>query len=158
MRDAAGPASDTLAIVGYADRFSARPGDSVAVMVSAEVPYRAEVVRLISGESARDGSGFREEVVAGDPATEHEGRRQRYPLGSYGLVAPIPPSCRLRHSRDVLRLPDHARSTPPGPAGHGSLAAGASTPPADWSFVAGDAEANTGVPLPASRWVFVAAR
>ena len=157
MPDAAPPAPDALLIVGYADRFSARPGESVSVMVSADAPYRAEVVRLISGESARDGSGFREEVVTAIPATTRPGRHQEYRLGSYGIVAadaaftpdgPFTVTCFLYPT-----TPDRCRQALISTSDWGL----AIDPAAGLVFAAGDAEAATGVPLPASRWVFVAA-
>ncbi|MBM4409041.1 MAG: LamG domain-containing protein, partial [Chloroflexi bacterium] len=146
-----------LPIAGYTDRLSVRPGESIRVMVSADVPYRADVVRLISGESARDGSGFREEVVAAIPASNHPGRRQPYHLGSYGIIpvdaafAPVGP-----FTVTCFLFP-----TTPGRRRQALLATNrwqlAIDPAGGLVFAAGATEAHTGVPLPASRWVFVAA-
>ena len=39
-----------MKIVGYADRLSVQPGQSIRFMVSSELPaYRTEIVRLIHG-------------------------------------------------------------------------------------------------------------
>ena len=40
-------------LIGYVDRFSARPGETVAVKVSRELgdPYRADLVRIIHGDA-----------------------------------------------------------------------------------------------------------
>jgi len=40
-------------LIGYVDRFSARPGETVAVKVSSELgdPYRADLVRIIHGDA-----------------------------------------------------------------------------------------------------------
>lgn len=148
---------DDLPIVGYTDRLSVRPGEPLRVMVSADVPYRAEVVRLISGETARDGSGFREEVVAAIPARDHPGRRQSYRLGSYGIVdadpaftppGPFTVACFLYPT-----TPDRRRQALLS-TNNWHLAI---DPAGGLVFAAGGAEASTGVPLPASRWLFVAA-
>ncbi|HZF36809.1 MAG TPA: hypothetical protein VE914_23665, partial [Candidatus Angelobacter sp.] len=56
----------TLAIVGYADRMSVRPGGRLKVMVSCETGaagYRAEIVRLICGDDSPNGPGYKERPV-----------------------------------------------------------------------------------------------
>lgn len=42
-------------LIGYVDRFSARPGETVAVKVSSKLgdPYRAELVRDIDDDDRR---------------------------------------------------------------------------------------------------------
>ena len=53
-----------MRVVGYADRFSIQPGETIKFMVSSEVPqYRADIVRLIHGDTNPKGPGFKEEVV-----------------------------------------------------------------------------------------------
>ena len=53
-------------IVGYADRISVAPGERIRFMVSCEPEvssYRAEIVRLLSGDTQPDGPGYRDEAV-----------------------------------------------------------------------------------------------
>ena len=50
-----------LKLIGYADRFSVAPGETIRFMVSAleGQAYRAEIVRLIHGDANPDGPGFK---------------------------------------------------------------------------------------------------
>ncbi|MEX2650037.1 MAG: N,N-dimethylformamidase beta subunit family domain-containing protein, partial [Alphaproteobacteria bacterium] len=75
-------------IVGYADRMSARPGEAIRFMASCEdVPsYRADLVRLISGDHHPDGCGFIERVVPSVLGTTHRGRRQIIHAGSFATI------------------------------------------------------------------------
>ena len=69
-----------LAILGYADRMSVRPGDRLKVMVSCEsgaTSYRAELVRLICGDDRPDGPGYKEQKVAHPANRDYPGRRRR---------------------------------------------------------------------------------
>ena len=51
-------------IVGYADRYSVRAGDTIRFMVSSKLPsYQADIVRLIHGDVNPEGPGFKEEPV-----------------------------------------------------------------------------------------------
>lgn len=56
----------TKTLVGYCDPISARPGEQVSLMLSADHPSTCtvEVVRLICGDLSTKGHGFHEEVVA----------------------------------------------------------------------------------------------
>ena len=56
-----------LKLIGYADRFSVAPGETIRFMVSAleDQPYQAEIVRLIHGDANPEGPGFKSEQVAG---------------------------------------------------------------------------------------------
>src|SRR5262245_16966829 len=83
----------TLAILGYADRISVRPGDRLKIMVSCEAGakhYRAELVRLICGDDRPDGAGYKEQPVAHPANRSYPGRRQELHPGSYVLVPPAP--------------------------------------------------------------------
>src|SRR5215475_13052096 len=76
----------TLAIVGYADRMSVRPGATLKVMVSCETgaaSYRAELVRLICGDDSPNGPGYKERPVEHPANGTYPGRRQRIHAGSY---------------------------------------------------------------------------
>ncbi|MGE0118917.1 MAG: N,N-dimethylformamidase beta subunit family domain-containing protein [Dongiaceae bacterium] len=81
----------TLAIVGYADAWSVRPGDSIKVMVSCETGatrYRAEIVRLVCGDDSAKGPGYKERPVAHPANGDYPGRRQPIHAGSYVRVPP----------------------------------------------------------------------
>lgn len=81
-------------VVGYVDRLYAYPGDEVTVRVSAYGPdkrYRAELVRLINGETGPKGPGLKEERVACAVEGEHEGVEQTTSFGSHGIVEHVPP-------------------------------------------------------------------
>ena len=76
-----------MGIVGYADRLSVRPGETVKFMVSSQSPrYRASIVRLIHGDSNPKGPGIKEESVDTPANAEYSGTRQVLPLGSYVKV------------------------------------------------------------------------
>ncbi|HVM86028.1 MAG TPA: hypothetical protein VMW18_19185, partial [Candidatus Binatia bacterium] len=78
-----------LKIVGYADRLSVRPGESLAFKVSCEAgasDYEAEIVRLICGDDSPQGPGFKAEPVAASVNGRYPGRRQRVNAGSFGVI------------------------------------------------------------------------
>ncbi len=81
-----------LPITGYLDRFSARPGESLAVKIS--VPsgagYRAKLRRVISGDPNPAGPGLRFEDLAVRFDTAFQGRHQPIHLGSYALMPKAP--------------------------------------------------------------------
>jgi N,N-dimethylformamidase len=80
-----------MEVVGYADRFSVRPGETIRFMVSCErSKYRAEIVRLIHGDPNPRGPGFKEKAVRTAASGEYRGRRQTLPLGSYAVVDDSP--------------------------------------------------------------------
>jgi N,N-dimethylformamidase len=83
----------TLGIVGYADRFSVRPGESLKVMVSCEgaaTRYQAQLVQLICGDDSPAGPGYKERLIAHPSNGEYAGRRQAIHAGSYVRVPPHP--------------------------------------------------------------------
>jgi N,N-dimethylformamidase len=78
-----------LKIVGYTDRLSARPGETIAFKVSCEAgadAYDAEIIRLICGDDSPGGPGFKAEPVAASVNGRYPGRRQRVNCGSFGIV------------------------------------------------------------------------
>jgi len=78
-----------LKIVGYTDRPSVRPGESLAFKVSCEggaAAYDAEIVRLICGDDSPQGPGFKSEPVAASVNGPYPGRKQRINCGSFGYV------------------------------------------------------------------------
>jgi N,N-dimethylformamidase len=86
------------ALVGYTDRLSAAPGDTIRFMVSSQHPsYRADLVRLIHGDTSPDGPGFKEHVLESPVNGEHPGRVRDLLGGSYVRV-PDDPQLRLTGS------------------------------------------------------------
>ncbi|HWI75338.1 MAG TPA: N,N-dimethylformamidase beta subunit family domain-containing protein [Baekduia sp.] len=73
-------------VMGYVDRPSAAPGETVAVHVStdAAATWTADLVRLLSADLAPEGPPFREAAVEAVPAVEREALVQPTPVGSYG--------------------------------------------------------------------------
>lgn len=83
----------TLAVVGYADQMTVRPGGRLKVMVSCEAgdaSYRAEIVQLICGDDSPNGPGYKERRIEHPANGEYRGRRQAIQAGSYVRVAPAP--------------------------------------------------------------------
>jgi N,N-dimethylformamidase len=82
-----------IEILGYADRFAVRPGETIAFKVSCEAGaprYRADIVRLRCGDDRPDGPGFRETEIEAACAGDYPGRQQPIECGSYVRVAPRP--------------------------------------------------------------------
>ncbi|WP_295651174.1 N,N-dimethylformamidase beta subunit family domain-containing protein [uncultured Dietzia sp.] len=76
-----------MKIIGYADRFSAFPGDALDVLVSCDAEsYRADVVQLIHGDTNPDGPGFKIREIETDLPDSYEGRVQRIYTGSFAVV------------------------------------------------------------------------
>jgi N,N-dimethylformamidase len=154
-------------ITAYTDAFSVQPGDTLPVRVSTTVrAYRADVVRLISAETARDGSGFLEEVVPAIPATDHEGREQGYPFGSWASV-PDHPALHLTGAFTLQAWIQPTRLA----AGEQTILARMDASGAGYALAVGAdgalelivgggrevARFTSGVPLAEGRWSFVAA-
>ena len=77
----------TTELIGYADKISVSPGQTVGFHVSTDCPeYNVSIVRLIRGD--RTGQGFREEEVDAIPA--RRGRKQAAHPGSYAIVEDHP--------------------------------------------------------------------
>src|SRR6476659_8227463 len=79
---------DALPITGYLDRLSHRPGESFTAHVSLAEPgpYRARLVRVLSGDPNPQGPGLRFEDLSQHFDARLGGRRQEVRLGSYGVV------------------------------------------------------------------------
>ena len=77
----------TMKIVGYGDRWSVQPGETIRFMVSTEAPhYDARVVRLIHGDTNPAGPGYKERPVASTIEGQYQGRVQAYHPGSFAVV------------------------------------------------------------------------
>ena len=81
-----------LKIVGYPDRFSVRPGETIRFMVSSELsaPYRVDFVRIVHGDVNPDGPGFKEIRVDGPTSGSYPSRFQAIHPGSCAVVADNP--------------------------------------------------------------------
>ena len=80
------PPSGTL--IGYADRLSVRPGESLRIHASSSAAeLELEVVRLLCGDEAPDGPGARSEVVEVAGAGRHAAALQDTATGSFGLAS-----------------------------------------------------------------------
>ena len=78
-------------LVGYTDRLSAAPGDTVRFMVSSEHPrFRADLVRLIHGDESPAGPGYKEREVPSAINGEYPGRSKPIHSGSYVHVPSHP--------------------------------------------------------------------
>ena len=77
-----------LRLIGYGDRWTVQQGERVAFHVTCDGPaaYRAELVRLVHGDTHPSGPGFKEVRVASAADGTYPGRRQVIHSGSYGLV------------------------------------------------------------------------
>ena len=76
-------------LIGYVDRFSARPGERIAVKVSSRLaePYRADLLRIIHGDANPAGPGLKFEEVEATFAGAYPSRFQPAHSGSYGIVS-----------------------------------------------------------------------
>jgi N,N-dimethylformamidase len=78
-------------LIGYADRFSVAPGESIRFMVSADHPsYQADIVRLIHADENPASPGFKEKLVETPVSRQYPGRKQVAYSGSYIVSAHHP--------------------------------------------------------------------
>jgi Concanavalin A-like lectin/glucanases superfamily len=75
-------------IHGYSDRLSVAPGERIELKVSSEEPgtYRADIVRLIHGDTNPAGPGFKEQVIETAASGDHAARFQPTDGGSCVVV------------------------------------------------------------------------
>ena len=86
---------NSMRIVGYSDRLSVQPGQTVSFMVSSEFPsYQADLVRLIHGDPNPKGPGFKEELIPSEANGRYPGRSQPIHSGSH-VIVPDSPTLRL---------------------------------------------------------------
>ena len=157
-----------MKIVGYSDRWSVQPGETVRFMVSSEPStYRADIVRLIHGDETPGGPGFKDEPLETSISGEYPGRQQPIRKGSY-VTVPDSPALRLAGS---FTLQAWIYPTTPGKVQQGVLTKWAPDGGGYGLFIdetggaalwlsddAGEVQrVGTGVPLNSLRWHFVAA-
>jgi N,N-dimethylformamidase len=76
-----------MKVIGYSDELSAFPGDRVNFFVSCDTErYRADLVKLIHGDTNPDGPGFKIEPVPAVGQRRRPGRVQAVYAGSHVLV------------------------------------------------------------------------
>ena len=154
-------------IVGYADSFGVRAGDTIRFMVSCKLPsYTADVVRLIHGDLNPDGPGFKEKLVQN--VGTFSGQLQKLVIGSYAVV-PDHPLLRLKES---FTLSAWISSTTPSKSSQGLLTKWSDSNNTGYGLILdGDnglslwiggsdgrvERISTGVPLRRASWYFVAA-
>jgi len=87
-----------IPLIGYVDRFSARPGERIAVKVSSQLdqPYRADLVRIIHADANPAGPGIKLADVPAALAGTYPSRPQPVHVGSCGVIRSAKP----------LHLPD----------------------------------------------------
>ena len=75
-------------IIGYADCLAVAPGETIGFKVSAEDTevFRADIVRLMSGDLHPDGRGLIEQVVETPASGDYEARVQPIHAGSYAII------------------------------------------------------------------------
>lgn len=76
-----------MRILGYVDRLTAAPGETLRFMVSCDHPeYQSRLVRLVHGDTNPDGPGFRQVELDSSIDAPRPGRRQNIRSGSYVLI------------------------------------------------------------------------
>ena len=95
-----------LALIGYTDRLSVRPGETIEFKVSStsREPYRARLVRVVSADPNPDGPGLIEHEVSASFEGDHASRVQPFFPGSYARVTAtgnVPPLDAFTLSADI---------------------------------------------------------
>jgi len=77
-------------LIGYVDRFSARPGERIAVKVSSQLdrPYRADLVQIIHADANPAAPGIKLAEIPAAFAGTYASRFQPVHAGSCGVVTP----------------------------------------------------------------------
>jgi len=129
-----GTASDVLVppgTIGYLDRVSAEPGETVRLHVSSTATgWRAELVRLLALEIPGFGVPRRERQVDGVAPIEREGIVQSTAVGSYGIAEPLPAD----HLDAGLTVALTLMPTRPGAGAQGAIAQRDAGGAAGWSL------------------------
>ena len=78
-----------LALIGYTDRLSVRPGETIEFKVSSAggEPYHARLVRVVSADPNPQGPGLIEHDVNASFEGDYPSREQPFYPGSYGKIA-----------------------------------------------------------------------
>src|ERR1700743_3889994 len=81
-----------LKILGYPDRYSVAPGETIAFKVSLEegTHFDARVERVVHGDANPAGPGTKFRPAPAAPDGRHAGKPQRIDAGSYMIVDQAP--------------------------------------------------------------------
>jgi len=81
-----------MRLTGYADKFGVHPGSKIKFYVNCDGPkkFKAEIVKMINGDTNPRGPGFIENPVTASVNGEYAGRKQVIHSGSYGYVVDKP--------------------------------------------------------------------
>jgi N,N-dimethylformamidase len=156
-------------VIGYADRWSAAPGDTVGFKVGTYGPgrYRADLVRVICGDNHPDHGIFRLDEIDAPFAGEYAGRAQPVDAGSYAVVPDAAAFDRL----DSFTVLAWVYPTAPAKGRQALIAQWQDDPAAGFALAIGDDgapglrvgdgsgavfEVSTGRPLAERRWCLVA--
>lgn len=76
-------------IMGYSDRISVCPSETIKFMVSCEShpTYKARLIRIIHGDTSPDGPGYKEYETPGIFKNEYKARKQEIHAGSHAIVS-----------------------------------------------------------------------
>jgi len=155
-------------ILGYSDVWSAVPGAKIRFKVSTYGPerYRADLVRIISGEDELERGVFREEEVDAPFNGEHPGRLQPIDAGSYATV----PTSAVLDALENFTVQCWVFATTPNRGEQGLIAQWRDHPATGFALLIDDAgsvamrvgdgiggftEISTGSPLAERRWYLV---
>ena len=77
-----------IPIIGYANKLSARPGDTLNFKISStsKKPFEASLVRIRCSDANPNGPGVREKKIEASFSGQYKSRFQDIQIGSYGLV------------------------------------------------------------------------
>ena len=83
-------AAKTIPLIGYSDKLSVRPGETIAFKISctSSEPYDAKLVRITCGDPNPAGPGIKETEIHSGFTGPHPSRLQGVPLGSYARIVP----------------------------------------------------------------------
>lgn len=85
--------SDASQLVGYTDRLTVRPGETIRFRVGAktgDTPYSADFIRIRCADVSEDGPGFKEEEVESTAAKRYSAFVQRVDRSSRAIVPRVP--------------------------------------------------------------------
>ncbi|MBS0560574.1 MAG: N,N-dimethylformamidase large subunit [Proteobacteria bacterium] len=145
-----------IPLIGYTDAFSARAGGRIAVKVSStfSAPYRADLVRIFSGDPNPAGPGMRMEPVPSAFESTYPSRLQPVHAGSCGLVQAdrlsLDGDWTLSVNVQPWRLADREPQAVLALSGGAGLALSVSKDGA--SLRVGDAVCHVGAPMLERRW------
>ena len=95
-----------LPLSGYADRLSARPGESLDIKVSSlsQQPYQASLVRVRYADPNPEGPGVKLENIPSSWEGTYPSREQKFFPGSFGRVDSTGSLCRLEDFSALITL------------------------------------------------------